>query len=239
MIAMVVASANSFSPSQKTHLATRLAPQAPLRVMPAMKIKSDSWLYVLGLPGFPSQYAKDEERHQVRPYHCARLAPLALAQPFRMHGLLPHAHRPPLSPRLSLEPCAPAPLAPRLLSPCAPGAPRLLAPLASLGPSPPWDPRLPGTLASLGPSPPWAPIPSLEPHASTGARPCHLRRHQHDYIPASPPRPRLRRRMHDRLIIPSFSPPMCLPFLPPCSSSGECGRVYFMFAHCDAGDDSS
>merc|ERR1711935_1307763 len=52
------------SPSQKTHLATRLAPQAPLRVMPAMKIKSDSWLYVLGLPGFPSQYAKDEERHQ-------------------------------------------------------------------------------------------------------------------------------------------------------------------------------
>ena len=153
MIAMVVASANSFSPSQKTHLATRLAPQAPLRVMPAMKIKSDSLLYVLGLPGFPSQYAKDKERHQVRPYHCARLAPLALAQPFRMHGLLPHAHRPPLSPRLSLEPCAPAPLAPRLLSPCAPGAPRLLAPLASLGPSPPWDPRLPGTLASLGPHP--------------------------------------------------------------------------------------
>ncbi len=214
---MVLASANSFSPSQKMHLATRLAPQAPLRVMPAMKIKSDSLLYVLGLPGFPSQYAKDKERHQVRPYHCARLAPLALAQPFRMHGLLPHAHRPPWSPRLSLEPCAPAPL----------------APLACWRPSPPWGPRLPGPLASLDPHP----LPGTP--RLTGACPCHLRRHQHDHLPASPPRPRLRRRLHDRLIIPSFSPPMCLPFLPPCSSSGECGRVYFMFAHCDAGDDSS
>ena len=116
VVAMVLASANSFAPSQKTrvtpHLATRLAPQAPLRVMPAMKTKSDSPLYTLGLPGFPSQAEKDMKRLQVRPYHCARLAPLALAQPFRMHGLLPHAHRPPWSPRLSLEPCAPAPLAP-------------------------------------------------------------------------------------------------------------------------------
>ena len=148
---------------------------------------------------------------------CARLAPLALAQPFRMHGLLPHAHRPPWSPRLSLEPCAPAPL----------------APLACWRPSPPWGPRLPGPLASLDPHP----LPGTP--RLTGACPCHLRRHQHDHLPASPPRPRLRRRLHDRLIIPSFSPPMCLPFLPPCSSSGECGRVYFMFAHCDAGDDSS
>ena len=179
MLAMVVASANSFSPSQKTHLATRLAPQAPLRVMPAMKIKSDSWLYVLGLPGFPSQYAKDEERHQVRPYHCARLAPLALAQrawhlwhlpspsactaSFRMHIARPcplaspwsHA---PLRP-WPLASCPPAPLAPLACwRPSPPWAPRLPGPLASLGPSPPWDPRLPGP-----PSPPWSPTPLLEP----------------------------------------------------------------------------
>ena len=67
VVAMVLASANSFAPSQKTQLATRRAPQAPLRVMPAMKTKSDSPLYILGLPGFPSQYEKDKERHQVRP----------------------------------------------------------------------------------------------------------------------------------------------------------------------------
>ena len=163
MLAMVVASANSFSPSQKTHLATRLAPQAPLRVMPAMKIKSDSWLYVLGLPGFPSQYAKDEERHQVRPYHCARLAPLALAQrawhlwhlpspsactaSFRMHIARPC----PLA-----SPWSHAPLRPWPLASCPPAP---LAPLACWRPSPPWRPspswapRLPGTLASLGPHP--------------------------------------------------------------------------------------
>ena len=41
VVAMVLASANSFAPSQKTQLATRRAPQAPLRVMPAMKTTFD------------------------------------------------------------------------------------------------------------------------------------------------------------------------------------------------------
>ena len=78
---------------------------------------------------------------------------------------LPHA-RPPsacTSPAL-----VPSPL-PGALRPCAPGAPRLLAPLASLGPSPPWAPRLPGP-----PSPPWNPSPHWSlplPFAPSSTRP--------------------------------------------------------------------
>ena len=149
---------------------------------------------------------------------------------------LPHA-RPPsacTSPAL-----VPSPL-PGAMRPCAPG-PSPLVPLRPWRPSPAGAPRLPGPLASLGPSPPWAPIPSLEPLASLEPAPaiCAV-------INTTISQPLHRVRVcaggctiDYRLIIPSFSPPMCLPFLPPCSSSGECGRVYFMFAHCDAGDDSS
>ena len=63
VVAMVLASANSFAPSQKT----RLAPQAPLRVMPAMKISPYSPLYTLSWPGKESQYEKDMKRLQARP----------------------------------------------------------------------------------------------------------------------------------------------------------------------------